>query len=37
MTVDDKQHELNVHPSLEILGGLTYELEGKEGKYAFKR
>ena len=37
ITVDDEQHKLNIHPSLGILGGLTYELEGKEGKNAFNR
>ena len=36
-TVDDEQHKLNVHPSLGILGGLTHELEGEQGKNAFNR
>ena len=36
-TVLDEQHKFNVHPSLGIIGGLTYELEGKEGNTAFSR
>ena len=37
ITVDDEQHKSNVHLSLGILGGLIYELKGKEGKNSFNR